>query len=456
MSGAYSLPADRLERRMPELKPALTDAQAVAEANRCLYCYDAPCVTACPTHINIPEFIRKIATGNLKASARTIFESNILGLSCAMVCPVEVLCAGACVYEILGRPPIEIGKLQRHSTEWAYRNRFQPFKAAPPNGRKVAMVGAGPASLACAAELARLGYRSEIFEGRDIPGGLNTWGVAPYKMYAEDALREVEFVRSIGNIDVRFNEWISKERFAALAEEYDAVFIGVGLGRDSRLGVPGEDQAGVVGAVRIIEELKRKPAEAAQKLLAGVRRAIVVGGGNTSIDVVRELRKLGVPSVTLCYRRAESEMPAYAHEVEYARKEGGSFLFEVQPLEIAGDGAGAARGVKVVRVAAAGPAGADGRARLVPVPGSEMVVEADLVVLAIGQEKLEELLSAVPGLRLDRGRVLVDKGSGQTSNPKYFSGGDCANGGKEVVNAAAEGKRAARGIHAWLTSTARK
>ncbi len=437
---------------MPDLKPAYTEFQAVAEANRCLYCHDAPCIAACPTEIDIPEFIRKIATGNTKASARTIFEANILGLSCARVCPVEVLCVGACVYNHMSRPPIEIGRLQRFSTDWAMDRGLSFFKAGPPNGRKVALVGAGPASLACAAELAQLGYRCTIFEGRDLPGGLNTTGCAPYKVHAEDALREVEFVRSIGGIEVRTGVWVGRERFRELERDFDAIFIGVGLGRDSRLNVPGEDAEGCVGAVALIEKIQNAPATELA-WLGAVRSAVVVGGGNTSIDVVRELRKAGVPRVTLCYRRAEADMPAYAHEVDYARKEGASIACQVQPVEVLADpAAGRVRGLRRVRTRL-GPAGRDGRPRVENVPGSEHDVEADLIVVSIGQEMLEELLAAIPGLTLERGRVIVDPKTGRTTHPKYFSGGDCANGGKEVVNAAAEGKRAARGIHACLGAT---
>jgi glutamate synthase (NADPH/NADH) small chain len=443
----FQLPADRLERRIPDGHPLYNEAQAVAEASRCLYCHDAPCIAACPTEIDIPEFIRRIATKSYKASAKTILESNILGLSCARVCPTEVLCVGACVYNHMDRPPIQIGRLQQYATEWAYRRRIRYFRAGPRNGRRVACIGAGPASLACAAELTQLGYDVTILEGRSLPGGLNTTGVAPYKLLAEDALREVEYVLSIGGIELLTNNWVGRERLREIEKSYDAVFLGVGLGRDSRLRVPGEDLEGVVGAVALIEELKNRPA-AEVPWLASVRRAVVVGGGNTSIDVVRELRKLRVPQVTLVYRRSEAEMPAYAHEVKQAREEGAQLLFHRQPVEVVSEG-GRARGLRVIATAP-GPRGPDGRPRLEPIPGSETVLEADLIAVAIGQEMLEELLAGVPGLTLERGRAIVDPGTGQTTNPKYFAGGDCANGGKEVVNAAAEGKRAARGIHAWL------
>ncbi len=449
---SFALPSERLERRMADYHPPLTEAQAIVEANRCLYCHDAPCITACPTAIDIPEFIRKIATKNHRASARTILDANILGLSCARVCPVEVLCAGACVYNHLDRPPIEIGRLQRFATEWAFDRGARFHKAGPPNGRKVACVGGGPASLACAAELAQLGYKVTIFEGRELPGGLNTTGVAPYKLYAEDSLREVEYIRAIGGIEILTGRWIGREAFKDLERAFDAVFIGVGLGRDSRLRVPGEDLDGVHGAVALIELLKNKPA-AELSWLSHVRRAVCVGGGNTSIDVVRELKKLGVPQVTLVYRRGEADMPAYAHEVAAARKEGVEFLLNAQPQDVLGGPDGRVAALRVVRTrpAAKGP---DGRARLETIPGSDQSVPADLIAVAIGQEMLEELLAGVPGVTLERGRAITDPKTGQTTSPKYFSGGDCANGGKEVVNASAEGKIAARGIHAWLNSTA--
>lgn len=448
-SPVFGLPAERLERRMADAHPPLSEAQAIAEANRCLYCHDAPCIAACPTAIDIPEFIRKIGTRNYKSSAKTILDANILGLSCARVCPVEVLCAGACVYNHLDRPPIEIGRLQRFATEWAFDRGLQLHRAAPPNGRKVACVGAGPASLACAAELALLGYTVTIFEGRELPGGLNTTGVAPYKLYAEDSLREVEYVRAIGNIEVLTGRWVGREGFKDLERAFDAIFVGVGLGRDSRLRVAGENLEGVVGAVALIELLKNKPA-AELSWLSGVRRALCVGGGNTSIDVVRELRKLGVPHVTLVYRRGEADMPAYAHEVKAARTEGVEVLCNALPVEVVGRGDLVA-GLRVARTRS-GPPGRDGRAKLETIPGSEQTLEADLVAVAIGQEMLEELLAGIPGLNLERGRAIVDPKSGQTTNPKYFSGGDCANGGKEVVNASAEGKLAARGIDRWLKS----
>jgi len=440
----FALPTERLERRMEDYHPALNEAQALVEANRCLYCHDAPCVAACPTAIDIPEFIRKIATKNYRASAKTILDANILGLSCARVCPVEVLCAGACVYNHQGQMPIEIGRLQRFSTEFAYDRKMRFYKAGPPNGKKAACIGAGPASLACAAELAQRGWAVTILEARALPGGLNTTGVAPYKMFAEDSLREVEFVLSIGGIELKTGRAIGREDFAALEAEYDAIFIGVGLGADSKLRVPGEDAWGVFGATALIEFMKNRPANELG-WMSETRHAIVVGGGNTSIDVVRELRKLGIPRVTLVYRRGEDEIPAYAHEIAAARKEGMETVFHAQPVEVTAKG-GKVVGLRVVRTRSAAPA-SDGRSRLETVPGSETTIDGDLIAVAIGQEMLEELVGGINGLELKRGRMLTDERTGRTTHPKYWAGGDCANGGKEVVNASAEGKRAARGMH---------
>jgi glutamate synthase (NADPH/NADH) small chain len=413
---------------MPELKPPLTEAEALVEASRCLYCFEAPCIRACPTAIDIPLFIKQIAGGNPRGSAKTILSSNILGMSCARVCPVEVLCEGACVYGLWHKPAIQIGKLQRYATDWAYQRNEQYFSRGAPTGYRVALVGAGPASLACAHELTRLGHECVIFEGRKLPGGLNTTGVAPYKLYAEDSLDEVAYIAQIG-FEIRCGVWIGRDvTFAELERDYDAIFLGVGLGEDSWLEVLGKGLHGIRGAIEWIEAMKNAP----RFSLPEVRNAVVVGGGNTAADVVRELRKLGVPSVTMAYRRGPDRSSAYLHERDWAAREGVVFRWHAQPVGFVGDGR-----LESVRFSDTER-------------GGEFLLPADLCVLAIGQHKLEELLGSIPGLRLDAGRVVVDPVSGQTTNPRYFSGGDCANGGKEVVNGAAEGKRAARGMDAWL------
>ena len=438
-----NLPADRAERAIPELKPPMNHQEAAVEASRCLYCFEPPCVPACPTHIDIPEFIRRIATGNVRGSAKVIFEANILGQSCARVCPVEVLCVGSCVYNRWGGTPIQIGRLQRYATDWAVEQDERFFQRGAPTGKRVALVGCGPASLACAHELVRLGHQATIFEARDLPGGLNTTGVAPYKMQAEAALGEVRYILEIG-IEMKTGTRIGRDvSFRQLESEFDAIFLGVGLGTDSRLGIPGEDLSGVVGAVDLIEQIKCKPAFK----LDGVRFAVVIGGGNTAIDAVRELKKLNVPSVTMVYRRSEAEMPGYAHEVAYAKKEGVQFQYLARPLALLGNGKVEALRCQAMRL---GPADSSGRRAPIESDQPPFEVPADLVVLAVGQERLAELVRGIAGVRFERGRIVVDPATGQSGNPRYFAGGDCANGAKEVVNAAAEGKLAAGGIDRYL------
>jgi dihydropyrimidine dehydrogenase (NAD+) subunit PreT len=436
------LPRDRLENKYTDLKPAYTSAQAVAEANRCIYCHDAPCVNACPTHINIPEFIRKIATGNVTGSAKTILTANILGFSCARVCPVEVLCVGDCVYNQMGIPPIQIGKLQRYATDGIVENDQRFWEKGESTGKKVAFIGGGPASLSAAHELTKLGHHCVIFEGRTLPGGLNTTGVAPYKMRAEDSIREVEYVLKIG-IEVRTGQWIGKDvPIPQLEKEFDAIFIGIGLGLDSRLDVPGSKLSGVRGAVDFIEALKNQP----KFDIAGVKAAATIGGGNTALDVVRELKKLGVPRSIMVYRRAEVDMGGYKHEYDWAKKEGCEFAYLSLPLGYEGNGQVAK--MKLTKMEISG-------GTLKAVPGSDYAIDIDLVVEAIGQGKLTEFLEKVPDLKTEKGRVVVDPKNGQTTNKKYFAGGDCVNGGKEVVNAVEEGKVAAAGIHAYLMGDAR-
>ncbi len=422
------LAPDRLERRLPDAKPTYAPGEAVGEAQRCLYCHDAPCVQACPTGIDIPGFIRKIATGNLSGSARTILSANLLGYSCARVCPVEVLCVGACVYNDWRRyPPIQIGRLQRYAVEKALGagKAASLLSQAPPTGKQVACVGAGPASLAVAGYLALEGVAVTLLEKRALPGGLNTTGVAPYKMHAEGSLAEVGFIRSLG-VSIRTGVEVGRDVKAAdLLRDYDAVFLGMGLGEDSRLGVPGEAGPGVVGATAWIERLKLEPGFA----LGGVQRALVVGGGNTAIDAARELARLGVREVTMVYRRSAAEMPGYAHEMELARREGVRMLERAVPKEFVRGAGGMLTALRL----------ADGRE-----------LAADLVVLGIGQAKLRELVGQFPGVDLDdRGRIVVEEASGRTGNPKVFAGGDTL-GGELVVTAVQEGKRAVRAICAAL------
>ncbi|MCC6898571.1 MAG: FAD-dependent oxidoreductase [Polyangiaceae bacterium] len=427
------IPTDRSESVFEDYKHEYDAKQAAVEANRCLYCSDAPCTKACPTHIDVPEFIRKIATGNLKGSARTIFEANILGMSCARVCPVEVLCVGDCVYNQMGVPPIQIGKLQRFATDHAYAQGWRLFEAGAPSGKSVGLVGAGPASLAAAHELRRLGHACTVYEKRPVIGGLNTTGIAPYKMRADRSVEEAEWVLGIGGVEVKTGVEVGKDiTLDQLEREHAAVFVGVGLGPDTRLGVPGEDLPGVHGAVEVIERMKL-----GKLALEGVKSALVIGGGNTAIDGVRELAGLGVPSVTLVYRGSEAQMPGYRHEWLAAREAGVASAFHAVP--VAFEGSGRVQRARLVRT----------DAHKKPIAGSELSLDADLVLMAIGQSTLGQLLSGLAGVVVDRGRIVTDE-SGATGRKGWYAGGDCRNGGKEVVNAAAEGKAAAQAIHRML------
>ncbi len=425
--------ADRTESVFPDKKPPLDRAQAMTEANRCLYCSDAPCIAACPTGIDIPEFIRKIATDNVKGSARTIFSSNILGMSCARVCPVEVLCVGSCVYNHMGVEPIQIGKLQRYATDAALDHGWQFFSAGKDTGKSVGLVGAGPASLSCAHELRTLGHAVTIYDKRPVKGGLNVTGVAPYKMKVDAAEQEWEWVSRVGGIEVETGVEIPKRKpWVELQKKHDALFLGFGLGEDTRLGIPGESLEGIEGAVSFIERMKL-----GRVSVEGVARALVIGGGNTALDAARELAGLGVPEVTLVYRGSEAGMSGYVHEWEGAKLESVRAEWRLQPVRFEGER-------RVARMVAT-PLDEHKR----PIPGAERTLAADLVLMAIGQAKLASLCEGLPDVRVEQGRIVADE-DGCTGQRGIFAGGDCRNGGKEVVNAAAEGKRAARAIHRYL------
>ncbi len=436
----FELAEPRLETRLADKKPLYSEAEARTEANRCIYCVDAPCVQACPTGIDIPTFIHKIATGNTRGAARTIWSDNLLGYSCGRSCPVEVLCAGACVYNTWGREAIAIGRLQRFATETTMRRDPELLARSrkPPTGKKIALVGAGPASLAAAGHLALAGHGAVIFEKSSLPGGLNTFGIAPYKLYSRDALSEIEMLLRLGKIELRTGVEITdgeagegQVSASSLLEEYNAVFLGLGLGSDRRMGVPGDDAEGVVGATRLIDRIKTDSTLA----LGDIGRAVIVGGGNTAIDAARELAKLGVPEVTMVYRRTAADMSGYRHEMDGARREGVHLVERRRPASVEVEG-GRATALLVTD-------GTDGAA--------PERIPADLIVVAIGQARMTGLAAAFPGVEVDpSGRVVVDPETQQTGNPKVYAGGDCVNGGKEVVNAAQHGKLAARAITAAL------
>lgn len=441
---APKLSPEQYEKNFAEISPRMTPRQAAVEAARCLFCFDAPCTVACPTHIDVPSFIKKITTDNLRGSARVILEANILGHSCGRVCPTEVLCEGACVMHEKEEKPIEIGRLQRYAVDHVLDNHIELFHAGAPNGKRVACVGSGPASLACAAELAKLGYHATIFDSNELPGGLDTLGIAAYKLRAKDSLREVDMVRGLG-VEFRQNTTVGRNvTFDQLEGQFDAIFIGVGLGETGDLQLPGEGLEGVFGAMEFIKPTKVRPF---REVSVG-RRVACIGAGNTAIDVVTAARRLGAEIVYLIYRRGESDMPAFRYEYDLAKLDGIQFHWHTQPIRIVGD-AGRVAAIECVRTRFDTGPGAN-RGNLVNIPGSEFKIEVDMVVRAIGQKPVTDFLRAVPGIALrENGTVIVNE-QRQTGSAKYFAGGDCVNGGKEVVDAVAEGMAAAHGIDGWL------
>ncbi len=444
-----SLPPERLELRLPDAKPLYSSAEAKAEADRCLYCADAPCIQACPTEIDVPTFIKKIASGNVRGAARTIFEQNMLGASCARVCPVEVLCVGSCVYNGWDRPPIQIGRLQRYATETATRGGEPAlFTPQPAGGKTVALVGAGPASLACAAELRLHGHGALIFERGELPGGLNTTGVAPYKLHAEDSLAEVDWIRALG-VEIRTGVEVGSDLSGEqLLQQYDAVFLGLGTGADHRLGIPGELGPAVFGATTWIARMKLRAEQRGQPL----GRVAIIGGGNTALDVARESAGLGAEEVTLIYRGAIKELTGYAHELAECHKAGVRVLTDVIAVAFLRDPAGKLHGLRLARATTGGPVEVattggpvEGATTGGPVEGTAHDMPCDCAVVAIGQAKLGALAGQFEGVAIDgRGCIVANPSTGATGNPKVFSGGDCANGGREVVHAVADGRNAAR------------
>lgn len=444
--------AETLARNFAKIKPSLTESEAVIEASRCLFCHDAPCTIACPSSIDIPLFIRQISSKNTKGAAKTILTQNIMGKACAVVCPTQVLCEGSCVYHGLNEKPIDIGRLQAFATDYAIDRNIRFFEKGKPTGKKVAIVGGGPAGLSCAHELTRLGHTAVVYEASPKAGGLNMYGVAPYKLDNEEADQEVAYVSEIG-FELKTGTRILTEKngsdsknsvlLSELEKEFDAIFLGLGLGQSHRPQMSGEQLPGVIGAAEFIYNLR------AENLHVPVgRRVVVVGAGNTAIDAAVASIKLGA-EVTLVYRRRAEDQSAYDFEVEHAKLAGVNFHYLTTPTEIIGNQH--VEGLRCVKNEVLNTATSNkGKIDIQPIAGSEFVLPCDMVIFATGQEKMVDFYSKIPGLNLDRGKVVVNE-KFQTTNPKYFAGGDCVNGGKEVVNAVAHGRDAARGIDQFLS-----
>jgi len=446
MTREYCTPLDikDIERNFADIHPALTAAEALHEANRCLYCYDAPCMHACPTHIDVPGFIKKIASGNLNGSARVIFDANPIGATCARVCPVEVLCEGACVEKTLLQKPIEIGRLQRYATDHALANGKQIFEKGESNGKSIGIIGSGPAGLSCAAYLVRLGYDVTVYERKPLAGGLDTYGMAEYKMPQSVSIAEVERAAAMGvkfllNTEIVAGDdtteilgEVNRVSVDLLKEWHDAVFVGAGLGSMNRLGIPGEELEGVYDALHFIEKVKTRDWHSVPL----GRSVAVIGAGNTAIDAVTQAKRLGAERVMLVYRKSAKEMPAYNYEYELAKQDGVEFVWQAAPVGIVSDESNRITALRCERT--------DGSLELFEIP-------CDMVIKAVGQTKRKTFFEKVIGVDTDeRGRVMVNELM-QTTDPKIFAGGDCVNGGGEAVEAAQMGKLAAQGIHVMLT-----
>ncbi|MBX9569306.1 MAG: NAD(P)-dependent oxidoreductase [Candidatus Obscuribacterales bacterium] len=437
-----------LEERFQEYHPPLSDREAVLEANRCLYCHDAPCMVACPTHIDIPTFIRKIATENPKGSARTILEANLLGATCSRVCPVQELCEGACVMEH-DHKPIMIGRLQRYAMDYAQQKNIKFFHQGKPNGYKVAVIGSGPAGLSCAGELAKLGFDVTCYEKNKMAGGLDTYGIVVFREPVEVSLAEVKMVEELG-VKMKTGVTVGKDiTFKEIVDSNDAVFVGVGLGSVPPMGIPGEDFEGVVDGLDFIAETKTEKLDT----IKFGNRICVIGAGNTGIDCATIARRLGSERVTIVYRRSEAEMPAYHFEYLFALGEGVSFMFLTQPVEVVGAN-GKVEGLKCMRMDLGEP-DQSGRRVAVPNPGSEFVIPCDMIITAIGQKKQSDVMNALNefGVKATHnGYISVDPETNRTDNPKIFAGGDCirSKGEASTVAAVQDGKIAAAAIHMQL------
>lgn len=437
------LTAEQYEQNFSDIHPPFDSREsALVEANRCLFCYDAPCTKSCPTEINIPKFIKQISTDNVKGSAHTIFVSNIMGAGCSRVCPVEKLCEGSCVFNMLEEPPIPIARLQRYATEQAMEKKWKLFERKPATGKKVAIVGAGPAGLSCAHVLSREGIDVTIYEKESKGGGLMTYGIAAYKVTPKFCEDEVNYITSIGGITIQYNQELGNNlSLADLQNNYDAVYLGFGVGLARQLNIPGEDLEGVVDAIRFIYEIR---AAGYPQVPVGDKVA-VIGMGMTAIDAATQAKRLGAKDVTLVYRRTQDEMPCTEAELDIAKLDGCRIIWLAAPAIIKGENGKVTH--LVCNLMELGEPDTSGRRSPVDT-GQTFTLEVDMVIKAAGQIPFKELVSSNQ-LSHSYGKIVTQK-NGSTNIPGVFAGGDCVNGGKEVVDAVQAGKTGAKTILAYL------
>ena len=433
------LTPEQYEQNFADIHPPFeTKDAAVVEANRCLFCYDPPCTKSCPTSINIPKFIKQITTDNIKGSAHTIFQSNIMGAGCSKVCPVEKLCEGACVFNLMEETPIHIAKLQRYSTEIAMKNNWQLFGRKKSIGKKVAVIGAGPAGLSCAHVLSREGIDVTIYEKESKAGGLMTYGIAAYKVTPEFCEDEVNYILGIGGIEIKYNHELGKNiSLEDLQKDYDAVYLAFGVGLARQLEIAGEELLGVEDAISFIYDLRTTNFS---NIKVGDRVA-VIGMGMTAIDAATQAKRLGANEVTLVYRRTQEEMPCTEEELNIAKLDGCNIIWLASPKEVIGvDG-------KVIELICEkmklGEPDSSGR-RSSASTGETFSLDVDMVIKAAGQMPFENLVSQYQ-LENKNGKISVKENT-LTNLKGVFAGGDCVNGGKEVVDAVQAGKDGAEAI----------
>lgn len=414
---------------------------ALVEANRCLFCYDAPCMKSCPTSIDVPKFIKQITTENIKGSAHTIFQSNIFGGGCSRVCPVEKLCEGSCVYNLMHEDPIPIAKLQRYATDKAIKEKWQLFERKPSAGKRVAIVGAGPAGLSCAHVLSREGVDVTVFEKESKGGGLMTYGIAAYKVTPEFCQDEVDFITSLGGITIEYNKELGKNlSLAELRAQYDAVFLGIGVGLARQLQIPGEELEGVVDAIEFIYNLRSK---SFNQIAVGDKVA-VIGLGMTAIDAATQAKRLGAAEVTIVYRRTQEEMPCTQAELDLAKLDGCHIKWLAAPKEVMGT-AGKVTALVCSEMELGVP---DASGRRAPVDtGRTFTLDVDMIIKAAGQMPFKDLVDGAD-LQNTSGKIVVKNNA--TNIDGVFAGGDCVNGGKEVVDAVQAGKDGAAAILSYL------